>query len=368
MNELIQRTLIWSISSIFLGSFYQNDFLTIYVLIGFILSCACCYLRTNNINILFCVFGFLMVFFFRPAGVYLPILFYQIFFKREEHLPKECFLCCLGAVFFLLWIEQYGFISVCMYLLFIALSCNIGMVLRNLNLTQEKIIRLRDDNKEKQELLIERNKMLIEKQNDELHLATLSERNRIAREIHDNVGHTLSRSILQLGALMAVHKDTSVAIQLQPLKETLDDAMNNIRSSVHNLYNNSFDLRGSIDKLVKEMDSYTVNISFDWDNTASTELSYCFLSIVKEGFTNIRKHSNGDHVELSIRELSNFYQLVIHDNGSTDYDINSASKGIGLKNMEDRIRNFNGLIYFSNENGFRIFVSIPKSSIQSKKE
>lgn len=44
--------------------------------------------------------------------------------------------------------------------------------------------------------------MLTVTMNNEIRIATLSERNRIAREIHDNVGHMLSRAILQLGAIM----------------------------------------------------------------------------------------------------------------------------------------------------------------------
>ena len=52
----------------------------------------------------------------------------------------------------------------------------------------------------------QKNKELLEKQDYEIQVATLNERNRIAREIHDSVGHLLSRSILQLGALKAVHR------------------------------------------------------------------------------------------------------------------------------------------------------------------
>lgn len=47
-------------------------------------------------------------------------------------------------------------------------------------------------------------------QDYEIYLATLKERNRIAREIHDNVGHMLTRSILQLGALSVINKDETV--------------------------------------------------------------------------------------------------------------------------------------------------------------
>ena len=46
----------------------------------------------------------------------------------------------------------------------------------------------------------------MEKQDTEIYLATLKERNRIAREIHDNVGHMLSRSILMVGALKTVNQ------------------------------------------------------------------------------------------------------------------------------------------------------------------
>ena len=62
----------------------------------------------------------------------------------------------------------------------------------------------------------------------DIHAATLKERNRIAREIHDHVGHMLSRSILQLGAILAINKDEKLDIPLRGLKDSLDTAMNNI--------------------------------------------------------------------------------------------------------------------------------------------
>lgn len=63
-------------------------------------------------------------------------------------------------------------------------------------------------------MLQEKNKNLMEKQDYEIYLATLRERNRIAREIHDNVGHMLSRSILQMGALITIHKEEPLHGQL----------------------------------------------------------------------------------------------------------------------------------------------------------
>lgn len=63
---------------------------------------------------------------------------------------------------------------------------------------------MRDTDTELKLVMEQRNRELLEKQDNEIYLATLRERNRIAREIHDNVGHMLSRSILQVGALATI--------------------------------------------------------------------------------------------------------------------------------------------------------------------
>ena len=77
-----------------------------------------------------------------------------------------------------------------------------------------------DEGEEKTLLLAEKNRALIEKQNYEIYAATLRERNRIAREIHDNVGHVLSRTILLTGAAKALNKDQN----LDPILNGLDDS------------------------------------------------------------------------------------------------------------------------------------------------
>lgn len=86
---------------------------------------------------------------------------------------------------------------------------------------EQEMIRLRDTSTELNLVLQEKNKNLMEKQDYEIYLATLRERNRIAREIHDNVGHMLSRSILQMGALITIHKEEPLHGQLAGVGETL---------------------------------------------------------------------------------------------------------------------------------------------------
>ena len=96
--------------------------------------------------------------------------------------------------------------------------------------TVGNLTHLRDDIAEKNMQLASQNIKLAEAQNSSIHIATLKERNRIAREIHDNVGHMLTRSILQTGALQIINKDDRLKEPLKELKDTLDGAMTNIRS------------------------------------------------------------------------------------------------------------------------------------------
>lgn len=229
----------------------------------------------------------------------------------------------------------------------------------HLSKLENKLIVLRDTSKERDILLQEKNKELIEKQDYEIYLATLKERNRIAREIHDNVGHMLTRSILQVGALKAIYKDEPLNGQLESVNETLNQAMTSIRKSVHNLHDDAVDLRGAIEEATKEVrENYKLTLDYDMSNHVARNVKYCFIATVKEAMSNIVKYSNGDKVTIIMREHPGFYQMSIEDNGN----IKPTNKpGIGLINMKERVESIGGTIHFKKENGFSIFITVKKS-------
>lgn len=217
---------------------------------------------------------------------------------------------------------------------------------------------LRDSAKEFSIQLENKNKELMEKQDYEINLATLNERNRIAREIHDSVGHLLSSSILQIGALMAVCKDKAVGENLLTLKDTLSKGMDSIRDSIHNLYEESVDLYVEINTLTKNFSFCSLSLDYDIPGNPDKKYKYAFLSILKEALANIIKHSNATSVRVSLREHPALYQLVVKDNGTLESRQKEA--GLGLKNITGRVEGLGGIVNFSNENGFTIFISIPK--------
>ena len=231
----------------------------------------------------------------------------------------------------------------------------------------------RDDSEEHALLLSEKNKALLEKQDYEIYAATLRERNRIAREIHDNVGHVLSRSILMTAACKTINKNEALDPLLGNLEESLNGAMNSIRSSVHDLHDDAVNLEDAIKGLVKDFSFCPVTLTYDMSRQVPREVKYSLISITKEGLSNVMRHSNADSGNILLREHPALYQLCIEDNGTlgskipdiqTDADSNkmeTVSGGMGLSNIRDRVKALGGTVQITQEKGFRIFVTIPKS-------
>ena len=234
----------------------------------------------------------------------------------------------------------------------------------------DKSKRYRDDSTEINLLLKEKNKNLLINQNYEINNATLTERNRIAREIHDNVGHMLSRAIMITGAIKVVNKNENLYNSIDNLEECLSNAMTNIRESVHNLHNNSISLQNTVQKIVDDFKFCNIHLTYDMTDHIPNDVKYAFITIIKESLTNIEKHSNATSAKLTLREHPAMYQLIIHDNGSiiSEFDSSiydtenylSTSTGIGLNNIYSRIHMLKGTIKIYTDNGFCIFISVPK--------
>ena len=229
----------------------------------------------------------------------------------------------------------------------------------NLNLLYKEKIRLRDDNEEIVRLERARRALIVRNQDAEIQMATLKERNRIAREIHDNVGHLLSRCILQLGAVKMIHKDEPVAEELKGVLDGLNESMTSIRKSVHDLHNEAVDLKQSIEKLIESNSEFITEFDYDVESDFPMKIKYCIISVITEGFQNAVKHSNGDSISILVREHPGMYQVVFHDNGTGAV---IKEDGIGLHNIENRVKELGGMVSFSVEKGFRIFISIPKEA------
>lgn len=244
------------------------------------------------------------------------------------------------------------------YLFLCILAILNAKALCNIDALNRIICRNRDTDRELQILLEQKNATLLENTQYEIETATLRERNRIAREIHDNVGHLLTRSILMVGALNMINSNEQITPHLEQLGNTLNQAMDSIRSSVHNLHQTDLDLYTSLRTYLSTIDSLQINLEYE-AKQIPREMSCHFLSIIKEAVHNTTKHSNADHVDIRLVEHPTFYQLSIQDNG-TGTAFSASSPGMGLNSMQERVSLMNGSMEIFHEHGFRIFITVMK--------
>jgi len=293
----------------------------------------------------------LLSFFLPDMVFFLPVLCYPLCVKKPTPVLLISLLPVIRSFF------AFDTLSTC-FLAFFLLSVALLLSYRERQYSHMSAdyIFLRDSDQEERLSLEEKAKTLIENQDAGIKIATLQERTRIAREIHDNVGHLLSRSILQVGAMLTVKKDDE---SLLLLKESLDAAMQGIRSSVHDLRDDALDLETSTRQILADYTSYRTYFEYDIAPELPVAITYCFLTVTKEALANIVKHSSGDTIRISMKEYSSMYRLSIADNG-TDIRIPAGNTGMGLDNMQARVASLKGTIRFATQNGFHIFVSIPK--------
>lgn len=211
---------------------------------------------------------------------------------------------------------------------------------------------------------------LMDKQDSDLRIATLNERQRIAREMHDHAGHLLSRALLQLGAIMATqgHEET-----LSPLKETLSQAMSSLRTSVHNLHDDAIDLDLQLRQLTSDFALCPINLNLNFSKDPSTKLKLAIIAIYKEALSNMMHHSNASRADVTFIEHPDFYQFVISDNGTTAQGktfstISLNHQGMGLANISRRIEALSGHMIIKTSPGFTLFMTIPKAPPALKKE
>ena len=327
------------------------------ILWAVILICGIYFIHGKSTKVLVCTVFALMALVVPEIEMFYPILIYALI--KEINWQMGLAISMAGAIL----LGKYGNMHIEIMAKYVV-GCLLAAILERKTYKYDKMdIELRktvDSGEEKALLLSEKNKALAEKQNSEIYAATLRERNRIAREIHDNVGHVLSRTILLTGAARAINKDQNLDSLLKGLDNSLNSAMDSIRSSVHDLHDDAVNLQETIKGIITDIKIENVEFEYDMSEIIPNKIKYCFAAIIKEALSNVIKHSNATAVKIVLREHPALYQLCIEDNGKGYSEKEADSKGIGLKNMQERVTSPGGTLQINGKNGFRIFAVIPK--------
>ena len=228
--------------------------------------------------------------------------------------------------------------------------------------------RIRDELQGRALTLEARNRDLADRQDYEVELATLAERARIAREIHDNVGHQLTRASLQAEALRVVHADEpGIAADFADVKRTIDEALQLVRASVHALNNNAVDLSVQLERIAEGARSDTgpaIELEVLAEHVPAN-VANCFAAVLREALSNAIRHARAQTISIRCMEHPSFYQLVIADDGTGTARVDGVAiaKGMGLGSMRERVEALGGTFTAGprvGTAGWRVFATVPK--------
>ncbi len=345
----------------------DSEFAIVPIIIAVLFSCLSTYLDDRRLKLAFFLIYIACCQLIPDCFVFLPLIIYDIALYDYQ------ILSFLGLFPLFINFHHFNLRIVIFSFVFFIFSWVIKYKSLSYARLQAEYNEQRDSSKELALLQEQKNQSILENQDYEINVATLNERNRISKEIHDNIGHLLSRSLLQIGALLTISKEETTRDGLTALKESISGGMDSIRSSIHNLHDESIDLYTNIDALVKEFTFCNISFEYDIKSNPDIKLKYSFIAIVKEALANIIKHSNATKVSICLREHPAMYQLIILDNGTMDEQKQAKlSKlienqiyydGIGIQNITDRVKSFQGNINITLDKGFKIFITIPKEKL-----
>ncbi|MCI2242626.1 sensor histidine kinase [Adlercreutzia faecimuris] len=248
-----------------------------------------------------------------------------------------------------------------------AAACVLAERTRRLVEGRRATLALRDQVQERSIALARRNRDLMDRQDLEVRCAVLDERGRIAREIHDNVGHLLTRSLLQVEALRVTQAATPAAEGLAAVSATLDEALGTVRASVHDLHDGAFDARTALERAVGDWEAGDATLVYD-AGPLPRPVAYAVLAVAREALSNAARHGGARAVAVELAEYPGFWRLTVADDGtggpgsSGPADGAGEAAGMGLASMRERVEALGGTLSAgpAAAGGFAVRAIIPR--------
>lgn len=191
------------------------------------------------------------------------------------------------------------------------------------------------------------------------------ERKRIAREIHDTLGHALTGISAGIDAVkVLVDIDTNRAKeQLNNVSVVVRDGIRDVRGSLNKmrpgaLENNT--LKEALIKIIREYEAISnleIHLHYEWDNIdldiAKEDIVF---RVIQESITNSVRHGHAKTIWIELLEEES-YVMTIRDDG---IGFDELHYGYGLKQMQERLMIIGGSVRFENRDGFYTYIEIPK--------
>jgi signal transduction histidine kinase len=354
---VIAATIIFLINHILIFSENLKKWVLVFILSDSILSFL--------YGILFPQLTLYLIFF----GVIAVTIFISISNKKILKLCSILFLMLWGTVAFSWW-KQTGTIEILENIIsasFVAFCAVVGNLIRKLLEAQVTMDHQFEQLHISHNALTEAHTQLQSYSKQVEELTTIRERNRIAREIHDTVGHKMTALLVQLELSKALLKlDTKKTEETIVVCENLArDALQEIRLSVRTLHQEEEEHLPIIPAIRKLLSDFykTTELQSVFKLTGDpasipSSLQPTIIRTIQESLTNAKRHGMATSFTLKMDCSEEEIVLVTKDNGK---GVHSIEPGFGLINMKERIEEHGGSVFFESivGDGFQMNVHFP---------
>ncbi|WNS76273.1 sensor histidine kinase [Bacillus sp. DTU_2020_1000418_1_SI_GHA_SEK_038] len=325
-------------------------------------------------------FGFGAIF---PSSGNLYLIFFGVISTTVFlFFSNRSILKWFSIAFFIMWIlitlEKYylfgssAFSDNILNLMFIVFGAIVGSLIHNLQTARETISSQFQQLNDSHGALQNAHEQLSEYSNQVEQLTVIRERNEIAREIHDTVGHKMTALLVQLqlaNEMISMDPEKSKAI-LSTCEQLTRDSLHEIRLSVRTLKEQDH-LKVSFLHVLREMmDDFSsmtgmeTVLYLDGDpSSVSLSLQPTIKRVVQEALTNAQRHGSANVCRVSIQITTEAVHIELHDNGKGTENVVPS---FGLINMKERILEHGGTVQFNSAEGqgFSISIKLPNKFVQ----
>jgi signal transduction histidine kinase len=195
-------------------------------------------------------------------------------------------------------------------------------------------------------------------------LAATLERTRIAHDIHDSLGHTLTTLDVQLSLSQRAYRDNpNQSLQaLNTAKDLASQSLTEVRCALRTMNEKTFDLHQALLTLTEQVQqgqSFEIHVDTNLPQLPSP-IAYQIYRIIQEGLTNIQKHAQATSIYLGGKVAAHYLTVELVDNGR-GFNAQAVHTGFGLRGMRERAMLLRGQLDIESapNQGTRIYITIP---------
>lgn len=207
---------------------------------------------------------------------------------------------------------------------------------------------------------------LIDYSNQVEKVAQLEERNRISRELHDSIGHSLTGVLMQVDAciqIMSVNSEKGMEL-LNSIYKNISCSIETVRQTVRKL--RPIGYRTNLEALKELVYKFKIETGVNIEFKINGEVFELYAAVetviyrnVQEAITNAVRHSQCKNINIKLLYSEHYVEVFISDDG---VGTTALKKGFGIKGIEERTSLIGGTVSFSGNKGFHIHITIPKNS------